>query len=397
MSDDKAPSPPTNTTTQPNNTNNNASNSSSNKNDSSLPSRIHSSASSLAKNAFFTPSAPTDIANTFSNAAGSTKAPAPASVPGSSSGSTAQSYYTDTSNAPSSVRDVSGDNNTTGVDSFRSSASAADYAEESTAFQHAYDYGGDHFLEAGTGPFTAVEEDTGIGKGKGKGKQPDSTFDHVWQTTTTNVAPAPPDAIPQTRNQDHADGADVLTLLSSPSFNPDHPDPSQSDTTLLPTDLSNEHSHPPPNTTLTPTEIQILDTFRRHDPSPTTPPGLPHQSAQGGVGRGGERGVGGEHKITPTSLIPDIDTFLDTIPAQQQNDTAALRDAVLTGLPGAGDWVGVEERYQDEVWGFLKPALEEAAREMEESKHQEEQGQTGPREDGPAVARLKMILRHMGA
>lgn len=272
-------------------------------------------------------------------------------------------------------------------------AGAADYAEES-AFQHAYDYGGDHFLEAGTGPFTAVEEDIGIGigKGKGKGKQPEqqpeqSTFDHVWQTTTTNTLPAIPPAS-QTRNQDHADGADVLSLLSSPSFNPDHPDPSQSDTTLLPTDLSTEHSHLPSSSTqLTPTEIQILDTFRRHDPSPHI---LPNQHTQGG-GKGG-----GGHKITSTSLIPDIDTFLDTIPAQQQNDTAALRDAVLTGLPGAGDWVGVEERYQDEVWGFLKPALEEAAREMEESKDQDGDG-AGPREDGPAVARLKMILKHMGA
>src|SRR5699024_2601467 len=98
----------------------------------------------------------------------------------------------------------------------------------------------------------------------------------------------------------------------------------------------------------------------------------------------------------PTSLIPDIDNFLSTVPAQTQNDATALRDAVLTGLPGAEEWVAVEEKYQDEVWGFLKTVLEEARREMEEKEENGGDMEKG-REDGPAVARLKMILRHMGA
>ena len=84
------------------------------------------------------------------------------------------------------------------------------------------------------------------------------------------------------------------------------------------------------------------------------------------------------------------------MPAGQQtaNDATALRDAVLTGLPGAEDWVAVEERYHDEVWGYLKPVLEEVAKEMESGRQREGQGGDG---DGPAVVRLKMILRHMQA
>lgn len=55
-------------------------------------------------------------------------------------------------------------------------------------------------------------------------------------------------------------------------------------------------------------------------------------------------------------LVPDIGAFLDTTQPQTGTGDAnasatSLRDAVLTGLPGAEDWVAVEEMYQDEVWG----------------------------------------------
>ncbi|KUM59472.1 hypothetical protein ACN42_g7659 [Penicillium freii] len=71
--------------------------------------------------------------------------------------------------------------------------------------------------------------------------------------------------------------------------------------------------------------------------------------------------------------------------------STSLRDAVLANLPGAGDWIGVQERYHDEVWGFLQPVLEEARAEIEEKGVEG----LGPGEDGPAVRRLKMILMHM--
>lgn len=78
-------------------------------------------------------------------------------------------------------------------------------------------------------------------------------------------------------------------------------------------------------------------------------------------------------------------------------DTETLRNMVLSHLPGAEDWMAVEERYHDEVWGYLRPTLEAAKKEIEEKKEKEKQGSPNVRKDGPAVRRLKMILRHMQA
>lgn len=246
--------------------------------------------------------------------------------------------------------------------------------EEAYQFQndHAYQDGG---LESGV-PF--YEQDADI-KGKGKEKAPDQdhqhdhnrqSFENTWNSiTTTNTTQLPP----QSAHANPQDGSELLTLLTSPSFNPDFPEPptTNPDSTLIPNDLSDPTPFP-----LSQSEIQILESFRRN----LSPHHTPHHQ---------------QRDLNAASLIPDIDNFLSTVPAQTQNDATALRDAVLTGLPGSEEWVVVEERYQDEVWGFLKPVLEEARKEIEERR--EEQGQEAEGEDGPAVARLKMILRHMGA
>lgn len=92
--------------------------------------------------------------------------------------------------------------------------------------------------------------------------------------------------------------------------------------------------------------------------------------------------------------MPDIDTFLSQGYNEglgqglDQAQGQRLRDEVLVQLPGAGDWVGVQERYHEEVWGFLGPVLEAARKEVEQGL-----GQDG---EGPAVRRLRMILGHMG-
>jgi len=78
--------------------------------------------------------------------------------------------------------------------------------------------------------------------------------------------------------------------------------------------------------------------------------------------------------------------------ADTGSDTA-LRDRVLAELPGSNEWVEVQGRYHDEVWGYLRPALEAAREEIEQKKGGSDgEGHDG---DGPAVRRLKMILRHM--
>jgi hypothetical protein len=103
--------------------------------------------------------------------------------------------------------------------------------------------------------------------------------------------------------------------------------------------------------------------------------------------------------MTGSSLVPDIDTFLSQGLGQENENGVGgtsrsgvlLRDEVLAKLPGAGDWVGVQERYHEEVWGFLEPVLEAARTEMESGIDGGEGGA-----EGPAVRRLRMVLGHMG-
>lgn len=247
--------------------------------------------------------------------------------------------------------------------------------------EEAYQFRNDHAYQDGGLEWEVpiYEQDaTADMKGKGKSKAADQDhqedhrpFENTWQSII-NTHPEQ-----QSAYEDTQDGSEVLTLLTSPSFNPDFPEPPETtnpDSTLIPNDLSEPTCLP-----LSQSEIQILESFRRN----LSPHQHPHQPQN--------------QRINPTSLIPDIDNFLNTVPTQTQNDATALRDAVLTGLPGAEEWLAVEERYQDEVWGFLKPVLEEARREMEEKEENGGDRGEGGEEDGPAVARLKMILRHMGA
>lgn len=261
--------------------------------------------------------------------------------------------------------------------SFRSATGSATgqdgLMEEAYQFQNdqAYQDGG---LESGVSPYEqdAIADIKGKGKGKASEKEYEQDyqpFENTWQSITATHSE------PQSAYQNAQDGSELLTLLTSPSFNPEFPElittTDNLDPALVPNDLSDPSPFP-----LSAQEIQTLESFRR---------------------KLGSHPTQGQRRINPTSLIPDIDNFLSTVPAQTQNDATALRDAVLTGLPGAEEWMAVEEKYQDEVWGFLKPVLEEARREMEEKEENGGDMEKGREEDGPAVARLKMILRHMGA
>ncbi|OKL58400.1 hypothetical protein UA08_06090 [Talaromyces atroroseus] len=209
-------------------------------------------------------------------------------------------------------------------------------------------------------------------------------------TTTVTTANTPQDPFNQTQVNDskEQDGAAVVSLLSDPSFQPglvdnshfnDAWDNDAADADGFPTTTIT--TRPQLMTTLSADEKRIIDSFRR----------------QSELERSGSTG-----RITSRSLIPGIDTFLATSSysygmGEQEDDrngNSALREAVLSYLPGAEDWVGVEERYHDEVWGYLRPVMEDAARELEERKDDGGGDSTRGR-DGPAVQRLKMILRHM--
>lgn len=209
---------------------------------------------------------------------------------------------------------------------------------------------------------------------KGKARAHDPTqhqFETVWQRQWHDQHN------PQTTSTPVTDGAAVVSLLSDANFDPNFEDP----TTVPDTEIDFAAAPAP----LSAAERETLDSFRKGL-------GLDEERSE-------ERG-----RLTGASLVPDIDVFLSQgvgsgIGIGEGNATVtgssstSLRDAVLANLPGAGDWVGVQERYHDEVWGFLQPVLEDARAEIEE-KGAGEEG-LGAGEDGPAVRRLKMILMHM--
>ncbi|KAJ5097751.1 hypothetical protein N7456_008472 [Penicillium angulare] len=220
----------------------------------------------------------------------------------------------------------------------------------------------------------SLQNSNGNWKGKQRAQDPvQGEYTTAWDRANTNAQ------TPATENytETQTDGAAVVSLLSSSSFDAGFTNENEFD----------PDAAPPP---LTAEEIKLLDSFRRE--IPREDPGIASSQTQT---------QSQPAHLSSLSLVPDIDTFL------QQNDPSAyssqnsrdetgkslsLRDDVLAHLPGAEDWVGVHERYHDEVWGYLRPALEAAKVEIEEEGQVEGTGHDG---DGPAVRRLKMILEHM--
>lgn len=210
-----------------------------------------------------------------------------------------------------------------------------------------------------------LQAEVGSWKGKQRAYDPaQEQYSSAWERANTNERS---DAVqvPAT------DGDAVVNILSDTSFDPSFGAELEADGF----DVDQEAAPPP----LTREEIDMLESFRREVQREGGPG--PHAPVQ---------------QLSSSSLVPDIDMFLqqnDPTGYEQTNTAGAtsLRDDVLANLPGAEDWVDVHERYHDEVWGYLRPALEAAKNELDEKV---EQG-TAADEDGPAVRRLKQILRQM--
>ncbi|KAJ5818795.1 hypothetical protein N7474_004386 [Penicillium riverlandense] len=354
----------------------------------SLAGRIQSSATNLARSTFQPPGSGAEVSRTLASTTNG-KAAGPSSLPPSST-----QYYSasqDVIGVPSSSTRQTRPGSSAAAESFRSNAVDGTSAETQGGFtlpplteeefqqqqQHLFDDGGislgDRDGDGGSrDPLGTLQSETGNWKGKQRTYDPvQRRFDTAWE----RGQPTSFQGIDGSSGQaqiNSTDGAGVISLLSDPAF-----DAGFSTTTdtgdaepELETDLA--FSEPPP---LTPAEMEMLDSFRRQ----MTPP--PPHSTQ-------------SQHLTSFSLVPDIDTFLQQHDpsAAAETTSTSLRDNVLSHLPGATDWIGVQDRYHDEVWGFLRPALEAAKTEMEEKgpgPHNED-------EDGPAVRRLKMILKHMG-
>lgn len=237
----------------------------------------------------------------------------------------------------------------------------------------------EEFLRAGPGEIGAgigmqgaeasaegIQGEVGNWKGKQRAYDPvQLDYNSAWERVNTGERTQEPQLLA-------SDGEAVVSLLSDASFDPSF----DADIEAAGLDLDPGAAPPP----LTKEEIDMLESFRREVQS------------EDGV----RAQISEPAQLSSLSLVPDIDAFLqqnDPSGYAQMNSTGAtsLRDNVLANLPGAEDWVDVHERYHDEVWGYLQPALEAAKNELDEKA---DQGTDGD-EDGPAVRRLKQILRHM--
>ncbi|CAG8024976.1 unnamed protein product [Penicillium nalgiovense] len=337
----------------------------------SLATRIQTSATGLAKSAF-NPSP--DLAQTLASSTSSKQA-GPSTLANTQTSRDLPATTTPHGGSGSASGSVSA----SAAQGFRehdtSTPGVALPALTEDEFQHGHGYEREtDLLRATTATNTQQSHEdlqTPSSTWKGKARAHDPTqhqFETIWQR---QYPQNPQTTIPAT------DGAAVVSLLSDTNFDPNFEDP----TTVPDTEIDIAAAPGP----LSAAEKEALDSFRR------------------GLGLDEEERSEGT-RLTATSLVPDIDVFLSqgagsgigegntTTDSTSTATATSLRDAVLTKLPGAGDWLGVQERYHDEVWGFLQPVLEEARAEIEEKRGEEG---LAAGEDGPAVRRLKMILMHM--
>ncbi|KAJ5306830.1 hypothetical protein PENANT_c003G01530 [Penicillium antarcticum] len=354
----------------------------------SLASRIQSSATNLARSAFQPPTS-TELSQSLAASTGN---------------KAGQSSLQPTPNTHSASRDIAtqGSGSGVGAGSTATRTQAPAFRNEThqqggvelpplteTDFEEALRLEQGLDQESGydqtQDPNTDLQSTQGPWKGKQRARDPTQTqYETAWQrnfpaTTQYQSTPYTPDP---------NDGSEVLSLLTDPSFDPNmETDPA----TLPETHPSlDRYAAPAP---LSAGEIEAIESFRR--------------DVSGGMREEVDRGVqaemamqkgeSGNGNISGTSLIPDIDTFLmendhGVGSGVRTNSGSSLRDTIATYLPGATDWMDVQERYVDDVWGYLEPVLEAAKEEIEDERVEGRGHEDG---DGPAVRRLKMILGHM--
>ena len=355
---------------------------------SSLASRIQSSATNLAKSAFQPPTSAElsqSLAASTGNKAGQSSLQSTANTHAASASRAVSTPGSGSASAPGTTG--------TQASTFRNEPPQQGGVELPPLTEAEFQYGQELGLGLGSdqeqGQNTDLQSTTGPWKGKQRAQDPTQTqYETAWQRN-------PPTSIqtttqkPTTYNPEPTDGSAVLSLLSDPSFDPNmETDPA----TLPETHPSlDRYAAPAP---LSRGEIEAIESFRRGVGGVMREDVDRQQQRQNRMGEG-EGGNGG---ISGSSLIPDIDTFLmeneyGSGVRAGSGSGSSLRDTIATYLPGAIDWMDVQERYVDDVWGYLEPVLEAAREEIEDGDKREGTGHEDG--DGPAVRRLKMILVHM--
>ncbi|OGE50909.1 hypothetical protein PENARI_c015G11009 [Penicillium arizonense] len=354
-------------------TNNEKSNSSNQP--SSLASRIQSSATKLAKSAFQPPTSAElsqSLAASTGNKAGQSSLQSTANTHTASASRAVSTPGSGSASAPGTTG--------TQASTFRNELPQQGGVElpplTEAEFQYGQELGLGLGLDQEQGQETDLQSTTGPWKGKQRAQDPAQTqYETAWQRN-------PPTPIqtttqqPTTYNPEPTDGSAVLSLLSDPSFDPNmDTDPA----TLPETHPSlDRYAAPAP---LSRGEIEAIESFRRGVGGVMREDLDRQQQKQNRMGEG-EGGNGG---ISGSSLIPDIDTFLmenEYGSGVRAGSGSSLRDTIATYLPGAIDWMDVQERYVDDVWGYLEPVLEAAREEIEDGNKREGTGHEDG--DGPA-------------
>ncbi|KAI9824274.1 MAG: hypothetical protein M1832_002082 [Thelocarpon impressellum] len=152
-----------------------------------------------------------------------------------------------------------------------------------------------------------------------------------------------------------SDGAEVVALLASPSFNTETGTPPN----LVSQDTGDDDDPSSSADLFThdipPTTLGTLNALKADLPAPPTYPSRPVDD--------------------PLSLLPDA----AMAPAHRER--------------WISDWDGFLHRYADEVWGDLLPLVADARAEVKEAKDKEARPRAG--EEGSAVKRLALILGHL--
>ncbi|WEW59317.1 hypothetical protein PRK78_004786 [Emydomyces testavorans] len=298
----------------------------------SLASRVQSSASSLLQNTFLNPRSPSfghSLSSSLSQSLANSAKPSSSHGPVLSAGESSSHSAIDTlppsassQHNTASTRNPSASGNTSlHSEPFRSNrTSTTENHDNNREFWNQFE----SQLNIAP-PFSSPEPPTGKGKDKST-TTPKDHFHSPPSPTTTTLESTWSSSQP-------TDGSAVISLLSSPSFDP-----------LPPSSL-------PPSPTLAP----ISDTA-------TTPYANPP---------------------SPLSLLPDIQSLL------------ALPPEELSSVPTVAEWLDLDASYTDAVWGgALKTCTEEARREVQARREMGADYATGVYA-GPAVRRLGMILAHL--
>ena len=171
------------------------------------------------------------------------------------------------------------------------------------------------------------------------------------QDWETRKIPDKPQHITDVNN----DGAAVVALLSDPAFTVEQETPS-----LL--DLGNDS-----------TEVQKCK--NSHQGSYPT------------------KCVASSHSLNPLGLVPNFGVPWKSGHASPATEKGINREGYFqeSSFGDIEPWVGILDRYHEEVWGDNLPFIKEARAETNMT------GKDQPdSDDGPATRRLKMVLQHVG-